>query len=102
MASIALYYPASSPFHPSAYDTDGVGDSEAALILASRALWCDSFAAARNESLRHATGDWAFWLDADERLDATNRQRLLEVFGRLGRENAGYMMKQHSAGAAGR
>src|SRR5207249_9840407 len=22
--------------------------------------WVDSFAAARNESLRHATGDWAF------------------------------------------
>jgi tetratricopeptide (TPR) repeat protein/glycosyltransferase involved in cell wall biosynthesis len=58
--------------------------------------WCDSFAAARNESLRHATGDWAFWLDADERLDAANRQRLLELFGRLGRENAGYVMKQHS------
>ncbi|HLJ97346.1 MAG TPA: glycosyltransferase, partial [Gemmataceae bacterium] len=58
--------------------------------------WCDSFAAARNESLRHATGDWAFWLDADERLDAANRQRLVELFGRLGDENAGYVMKQHS------
>ncbi|MFB0515825.1 MAG: glycosyltransferase, partial [Candidatus Neomarinimicrobiota bacterium] len=30
--------------------------------------WIDDFAAARNESLRHATGDWIFWLDADERL----------------------------------
>jgi tetratricopeptide (TPR) repeat protein len=58
--------------------------------------WCDSFAAARNESLRHATGEWAFWLDADERLDAANRQRLVELFGRLGGENAGYIMKQHS------
>src|SRR6185369_12826459 len=27
--------------------------------------WVDSFAAARNESVRHATGDWIFWLDAD-------------------------------------
>src|SRR5262249_6546699 len=26
--------------------------------------WCDSFAAARNESLAHASGDWAFWMDA--------------------------------------
>src|SRR5262249_55825806 len=35
--------------------------------------WVDSFAAARNESLRHATGDWVLWLDADGRLDAGNR-----------------------------
>src|SRR5436309_6510407 len=38
--------------------------------------WCDDFAAARNESLRCATGDWAFWLDADDRLDADNLQKL--------------------------
>ena len=30
--------------------------------------WEDDFAAARNESLRHATGDWILVLDADERL----------------------------------
>ncbi|MFC1543389.1 glycosyltransferase [Candidatus Neomarinimicrobiota bacterium] len=30
--------------------------------------WIDNFAAARNESIRHATGDWILWLDADERL----------------------------------
>jgi len=28
--------------------------------------WCDDFSAARNESLRHATGDWILVLDADE------------------------------------
>jgi len=28
--------------------------------------WCDDFSAARNESLRHATGDWILMLDADE------------------------------------
>lgn len=31
--------------------------------------WCDDFAAARNESLRHARGDWIIWLDADERIN---------------------------------
>lgn len=31
--------------------------------------WVNDFAAARNESLRHATGDWILQLDADERLD---------------------------------
>jgi hypothetical protein len=30
--------------------------------------WRDDFGAARNESLRHARGDWALVLDADERL----------------------------------
>ncbi|HLC40445.1 MAG TPA: tetratricopeptide repeat protein [Methylomirabilota bacterium] len=30
--------------------------------------WCNDFAAARNESLLHATGDWILVLDADERL----------------------------------
>jgi glycosyltransferase involved in cell wall biosynthesis len=38
--------------------------------------WCDSFAAARNECLRHATGEWIFWLDADDRLDEDNRPKL--------------------------
>jgi len=31
--------------------------------------WVDDFAAARNESLRHATGEWVLQLDADERLN---------------------------------
>jgi glycosyltransferase involved in cell wall biosynthesis len=30
--------------------------------------WCDDFAAARNESVRHARGKWILQLDADERL----------------------------------
>ncbi len=30
--------------------------------------WINDFAAARNESIKYATGDWILWLDADERL----------------------------------
>ncbi len=28
--------------------------------------WIDNFAAARNESLKYASGDWIIWVDADE------------------------------------
>lgn len=38
--------------------------------------WCDDFSAARNESVRRATGEWIFWLDADDRLSPENVARL--------------------------
>ena len=41
--------------------------------------WCDDFSAARNESLRHATGDWVFWLDADDRVRPDQLPRLRET-----------------------
>jgi FkbM family methyltransferase len=63
--------------------------------------WVDSFAAARNESLRHATGDWILWLDADERLDETNRQRLRDCFLTLTDENVAFVMRQLSQLEAG-
>jgi len=55
--------------------------------------WVDSFAAARNECLRHATGRWIMWLDADDRLDEENRTRLRALFAGLKEENAAYAMK---------
>ncbi len=55
--------------------------------------WVDSFAAARNESLRHATGDWVFWMDADDRLDEDNRRKLRDLFAGLKDENAAYVVK---------
>ncbi len=39
--------------------------------------WCDDFSAARNEALKHATGDWILILDADEELPSEYRQTLL-------------------------
>jgi tetratricopeptide (TPR) repeat protein len=55
--------------------------------------WIDSFAAARNESLRRATGRWAFWLDADDRLDPANRDQLRALFAGLPEGGAAYVMK---------
>lgn len=53
----------------------------------------DSFAAARNESLRRATGEWAFWMDADDRLDETNRSRLRALLADLPTGEAAFVMK---------
>src|SRR5262249_36848573 len=63
--------------------------------------WVDNFAAARNESLRHATGNWIPWLDADERLDAANRERLRRLLAEPRSENVGYIMRQSSRLEAG-
>src|SRR5262249_61212837 len=38
--------------------------------------WIDHFAAARNECLHRASGEWIFWLDADDRVDEENRAKL--------------------------
>ncbi|HEV8058264.1 MAG TPA: glycosyltransferase [Gemmataceae bacterium] len=45
--------------------------------------WVDSFAVARNESLRHAKGDWIFWMDADDRLEESSRPLLKQLFADL-------------------
>jgi glycosyltransferase involved in cell wall biosynthesis len=63
--------------------------------------WVEDFSAARNESLRHATGQWNFWLDADDRVDDTNRGKLQTLFGGLRDENAAYFMQTAWLGWAG-
>jgi GT2 family glycosyltransferase/Flp pilus assembly protein TadD len=79
------------------------GSTDATRIVAARCgakvfdfPWVDDFAAARNESLRRAKGSWIFWLDADEHLNAENRQRLRALFERLKDENVAYVMRQLS------
>jgi len=56
--------------------------------------WVDSFAAARNVALQHATGDFAFWLDADDRLSPEDQEKLKSLFSTLQpNEVMGYVMK---------
>jgi GT2 family glycosyltransferase/Tfp pilus assembly protein PilF len=63
--------------------------------------WCDSFAAARNACLDHASGDWIFWMDADDRLDEPNRQKLRALLADLPSENVAYAMKCRCLGSPG-
>lgn len=41
--------------------------------------WCDDFAAARNEALRYARGEWILVLDADDEVDRADLLRLKAV-----------------------
>jgi glycosyltransferase involved in cell wall biosynthesis len=47
--------------------------------------WIDNFAAARNEALSHATGDYAFWLDADDVIEPEQRDKLVALLAGLRR-----------------
>ena len=46
-------------------------------------VWVASFAAALNEALAHATGDFAFWLDADDVVEPAEREKLVDLLQRL-------------------
>lgn len=41
--------------------------------------WIDDFSAARNESLKHCSGDWVLYLDADERISPDSREELRRI-----------------------
>lgn len=41
--------------------------------------WCDDFAKARNESLKHCTKDFVMWLDADDLIEHESVQKLQEL-----------------------
>jgi tetratricopeptide (TPR) repeat protein len=68
------------------------GTRELAAKLGARVFqfpWVDDFAAARNECIRHAKGDFIFWMDADERVDEANREKLRILFENLRIHDAG-------------
>ncbi|HUY91783.1 MAG TPA: glycosyltransferase [Pirellulales bacterium] len=62
--------------------------------------WRDDFSAARNECLRHAEGEWIFWMDGDDWFDEPNRRALARLLAGLDHENAVYQMIHTSPAAA--
>ena len=61
--------------------------------------WRDDFAAARNESLRHARGRWIFWMDSDDTLPEECGRELREIVSQDRPENVlGYVVQVHCPG----
>jgi glycosyltransferase involved in cell wall biosynthesis len=57
-------------------------------------VWVDDFAAARNAALEHASGEYAFWLDADDVIEPVERQRLETLLGTLRRgDDAAFVVR---------
>ncbi|MFI5387446.1 MAG: glycosyltransferase [Fimbriimonadales bacterium] len=54
--------------------------------------WPDSFAKARNESLKYAKGSWIFWLDADDTLPFDSAMALLEAALHAPKDVLGFVM----------
>ncbi len=84
-------------------DTGSTDDTPAiARRLGARVFhfpWCDSFAAARNESLKHARGKWVFWMDSDDASDADNARKLRELIrGPHQPRVLGYVISVHCPG----
>lgn len=61
--------------------------------------WCDDFAAARNESLKYATGQWIFWMDTDDTLPSDCGRKLQATLSRpIPEETLGLIMQVHCPG----
>lgn len=58
--------------------------------------WCDDFSAARNESVRHAKGEWIFWMDSDDTIPEEQGHKLRELaYGPHAEETFGYIVQVH-------
>jgi hypothetical protein len=65
-------------------------------------VWIDDFAAARNEALAHATGDYAFWLDADDVVEPSECPGDHEAMAQLERLKNVVTRRSHPAGSGDR
>lgn len=84
-------------------DTGSVDQTpEIAARLGARVFhfpWCDSFSAARNESLRHARGQWIFWMDSDDTITAEQGRKLRQLaYQDVPADSMAYVLQVHCPG----
>lgn len=60
-------------------------------------IWCDDFAAARNASFAHATADYCLWLDADDVITPSDREKFLQMKDTLSPQIDVVMLPYHTA-----
>ena len=58
--------------------------------------WCDDFSAARNESLKHATGDWILVLDADETIAWKDLSEIRKLIDDADASVSGFVLLQRN------
>ena len=77
--------------------TDGTQDiaREFGALLIER-VWNEDFSEARNISLRHATGDWALWLDADEEITPESRDEFRKAIDAAPAKVGAYLVQIHN------
>lgn len=62
--------------------------------------WCDDFSAARNASVKQATGEWIFWMDSDDTIDPANGQKLRNLVRHSHPPaNMGFILQVHCPGS---
>jgi len=59
-------------------------------------VWCDDFAAARNVSLAHATGDWILVLDADEVVAEQDHLAIRTLIANATADVSGFLLTQRN------
>ena len=63
--------------------------------------WIDDFAAARNSAFQKGTGDYLFWLDADDVITEEEQKKLMKLKMRLDQEKPDVVMMKYAVGYDG-
>ncbi len=60
--------------------------------------WINDFAAARNESIKHAQGEWIIWIDADEYVKPEDMQKLKGILTETRENMFGFPIRECKLG----
>lgn len=71
--------------------TVGISQSYGARVYCFK--WCNSFSAARNESLKYATKEWVLIMDADDEFCSEDREKFLSLLKSNPDENVVYFFE---------